>query len=75
MSLRGCVVRILLEHVADHFTILLVFQADSVVTEAAEVDSVVVEVATEVVEEVAVAEVLLEAVPELAVSFSPPARR
>jgi len=45
------------------------------VTEAAEVDSVVVEVATVAVEEVAVAEVLLEAVPELAVSSSPPARR
>ena len=65
----------MLEHAADHFAILFVSQADSVVTEAAEVDSVVVEVATVAVEEVAVAEVLLEAVPELAVSFSPPARR
>lgn len=45
------------------------------VTEAAEVDSVADEGVTEVAEEVAVVEVLLEAVPEPVGSFSPPERR
>jgi hypothetical protein len=50
-------------------------QVDSVVTEVAEAASVVDEEATEAVEEVAVVEVLLEEVPELAAASPSPARR